>query len=75
VSLLWSDGKQDEAAILEGFWNQLLAGSRCNLYCAYAIDLFGDGVGQTDLSAIVSAHSHLFAGHKTLLSSAGAGSH
>jgi hypothetical protein len=74
VSLLWADGKQDEAAILEGFWNELLDGSRFSLYCAYAIDLFGDGVAQTDVSAIISAHSHLLAGHNTLLSSA-AGSH
>lgn len=72
VSLLWADGKEDEAAILEGFWNELLAGSRCHLYCAYAIDLFAEGAAETDLSAIVGAHSHLLAGHKTLLSCAGA---
>jgi hypothetical protein len=75
VSLLWADGKRDEAALLERFWNGLLAGSRCSLYCAYAIDLFGDGVDPTDLSAIVSAHSHLLAGDRTVLSNAVAGSH
>jgi hypothetical protein len=69
VSLLWVGGHQEEARILEGLWNELLAGSRCSLYCAYAIDLFGDGVDTAGLSAIVAAHSHLLAGHNTLLSS------
>lgn len=74
VSLLWADGHQQQARTLEGLWNELLAGSRCSLYCAYAIDLFGEGENSTDLSAIVGAHSHLLAGHSTLLSNASPGS-
>ena len=74
VSLLWADGHQEQAMTLEDLWNELLGRSRCSLYCAYAIDLFGDGVDTAGLSAIVRAHSHLLAGHSTLLSSASAGS-
>lgn len=74
VSLLWADGHQEQAVALEGLWNELLAGSRCSLYCAYAIDLFGDGVDPAGLSAIVGAHGHLLAGHNTLLTNVPAGS-
>ncbi len=75
VSLLWADGHGDEAATLEALWNEFLAGSHCSLYCAYAIDLFGDGAEQTDLSAIVHAHDHLLGGHNTMISSAAADTH
>jgi hypothetical protein len=74
VSLLWADGHQEQARVLESLWNEHLAGSRCSLYCAYSIDLFGDGVDPAGLSAIVGAHSHLLAGHNTVLSSVSAGS-
>lgn len=69
VGLLWSEARYAEAEVLEALWNALLAGSDYSLYCAYRIDLFGEDVDKAALSSIVAAHSHLFAGPRTLLSS------
>lgn len=69
VSLLWSEGRYAEAGLLEDLWNRVLAGSACSLYCAYRIDLFGKDVNKAALSPIVGAHTHLFAGLRTVLSS------
>jgi len=69
VGLLWSEARYAEAELLETLWNALLAGSDYSLYCAYRIDLFGEDVDKAALSSIVAAHSHLFAGPRTLLSS------
>lgn len=74
VSLLWADGHPEQARVVESIWNERLAGSRCSMYCAYAIDLFADGVDTAGVSAILGAHSHILAGRNTLLSSASAGS-
>jgi hypothetical protein len=70
VGLLWGDGRRAEAEVLEALWNSLLAGSDYSLYCAYRIDLFGEEVDKAALNPIVAAHTHLFAGPRTLLSSA-----
>ena len=69
VGLLWSEGRHAEAERLEELWNVLLAGSDCSLYCAYGIDIFGRDVDKAALSSIVAAHTHLFAGPRTVLSS------
>src|SRR5688572_30014603 len=74
VSLLWTDGQPEQARVLESLCNERLAGSRCSMYCAYAIDLFADGVDTAGVSAIVGAHSHILAGRNALLSCASAGS-
>ena len=74
VGLLWADGHPEQARLVESIWNERLAGSRCSMYCAYAIDLFADGVDTAGVSAILGAHSHVLAGRNTLLSSASAGS-
>jgi hypothetical protein len=69
VGLLWSEGRYAEAEVLEGLWNALLAGSDYSLYCAYGIDLFDKDVHKAALNSIVGAHTHLFAGPRTILSS------
>jgi hypothetical protein len=69
VGLLWSEARYAEAELLEALWNALLAGSDDTLYCAYRIDLFGVDVDKAALSSIVAAHTHLFAGPRTMLSS------
>jgi hypothetical protein len=69
VGLLWSEARHAEAAHLEGLWNAALAGSDFSLYCAYRIDLFDREVDKASLNSIVVAHTHLFAGPRTMLSS------
>lgn len=69
VGLLWREGRYTEAGLLERLWNALLVGNAYSLYCAYGIDLFGKDVDKAALSAIVGAHTHLFAGPRTMLSS------
>jgi MEDS: MEthanogen/methylotroph, DcmR Sensory domain len=69
VGLLWSQARYAQAERLEALWNALLAGSDYSLYCAYRIDLFGENVDKAALSSIVAAHTHLFAGPRTMLSS------
>ncbi len=69
VDLLWCERRHAEAEVLETLWNTLLAGSDYSLYCAYRIDFFARDVDQGSLTSIVHAHTHLFAGPKTILSS------
>ncbi len=69
VSLLWSEDRFADAALLESYWNELLAGSEYSLYCAYRVDLFAEKVDMAGINTIVGAHTHLFAGAGTVLSS------
>jgi hypothetical protein len=69
VGLLWSEARYAQAERLEELWNSLLAGSDYSLYCAYRIDLFDRDVDKAGLNSIVLAHTHLFAGPRTILSS------
>jgi hypothetical protein len=69
VGLLWSEARYAQAELLEELWNALLAGSDYSLYCAYRIDLFDKDVDKAGLSSIVLAHTHLFAGPRTMLTS------
>ena len=69
VGLLWGEARYAEAERLEELWNALLAGSDFSLYCAYRIDLFDRDLDKPGLNSIVAAHTHLFAGPRTLLSS------
>lgn len=69
VGILWVDGQQAAAARLEQYWNELLAGNTFSLFCAYPIDIF-DGGSETDgLEAVLCAHTHMYAGPRTMLSS------
>jgi MEDS: MEthanogen/methylotroph, DcmR Sensory domain len=68
VAVLWEAGRQSAAIRLEEFWNELLAGSLCSLFCAYSIDIFEDP--QTDsLAGVIGVHTHTHAGRTTILSS------
>jgi len=67
VGLLWSEARYAEAERLEELWNSLLAGSDYSLYSAYRIDLFDRDVDKAGLNSIVGAHTHLFAGPRTML--------
>jgi MEDS: MEthanogen/methylotroph, DcmR Sensory domain len=69
VGLLWDEERYAEAEALEQFWNSTLAGAPYSLYCAYRIDLFDGQSNSADLSPIVATHTHLLAGHGTVLSS------
>ncbi len=69
VSLLWNEGRSAEAEELEALWNAALAGSAYTLFCAYSVDLFDAAVDQRALNAIVTSHTHLMGGTRTILSS------
>jgi MEDS: MEthanogen/methylotroph, DcmR Sensory domain len=69
VSLLWCEGRRDEAIRLEDYWNRVLAAYGCSLFCAYRIDLFREQLDVGALNGIVGAHTHLFAGPSTTLTS------
>jgi len=69
VGLLWSEERYAAAEVLEQLWNTVLAGRPYSLYCAYGIDLFRSDREPSELHPIVGAHTHVFAGPGTLLSS------
>jgi hypothetical protein len=69
VSLLWEEGRPDDAARLEELWNTVLAECECSLFCAYRIDLFNHDGDAAALHPIVCSHDHVLAGSGTLLSS------
>jgi hypothetical protein len=68
VGLLWVDGRQPEALLLEQYWNELLAGSAYSLFCAYPIDFFDSGSQAAGLGGVLGAHTHAYAGPRTMLS-------
>jgi len=59
VGLLWN-ARQFAAAIrLEQYWNKLLEQASFSLYCAYAIDLFGQEFHVANLDGVLCTHTHL----------------
>jgi hypothetical protein len=59
VGILWK-ARQFAAAIrLEQFWNKLLEQSSFRLYCAYAIDVFGEEFQVANLEPVLCTHTHL----------------
>jgi hypothetical protein len=59
VGVLWQS-KQYEAAIqLEEYWNKLLQASGITLFCGYPIDVFGDDIQDSNVQAVLCAHTHL----------------
>jgi hypothetical protein len=69
VGILWVDGRHAAAARLERYWNELLAGNTFSLFCAYPIDIFDGGSQPSGLEAVLCAHTHMYAGPRTMLSS------
>lgn len=68
VGLLWMEGQQPAAIRLEEYWNELLSGSQCSLFCAYPIDIFDSASPTEGLQSVLGAHTHAYAGPKTMLS-------
>jgi hypothetical protein len=68
VGLLWVEGERAAAARLEEYWNDLLRGSACSLFCAYPIDIYFDG-DTAGLDAVLGAHTHMSVGPNTMVSS------
>jgi PAS domain S-box-containing protein len=64
VAVLWSDGRHEAAAQLEGLWNVLAQNYTFSLFCAYPIAQMQNGPWPA-MHAICAAHSHMVAAHAT----------
>jgi hypothetical protein len=69
VGLLWVDGQESAAIRLEQCWNDILVGSSASLFCGYPIDFFNTAGAMPALDAVLRAHTHMYAGPQTILSS------
>jgi hypothetical protein len=70
VGILWDRGARESALRLEEYWHRLLAGAEVPLFCAYPVDIAGDGDGRPGLDPVIAAHTHTCAGPRTLISNA-----
>jgi hypothetical protein len=59
VGVLWTAERYAAAIRLEELWNALLAEGGFNLFCAYPIDVFGEGFRPDDVDALLATHTHL----------------
>jgi signal transduction histidine kinase/ActR/RegA family two-component response regulator len=59
VSLLWADGKCDEAIRLEGFWNRLQEVQPFLLFCGYPLSSFASHAQAQPLGDVCAAHSRV----------------
>ena len=59
VGVLWEAGRFAAAIRLEEFWNALLREGGFRLFCAYPIDVCGDGFTPADVDAVMSTHTHV----------------
>lgn len=59
VGVLWNAERYAAAIRLEDLWNALLAQGGFQLYCAYPIDVFGEGFRPEDVDALLATHTHL----------------
>jgi len=59
VGVLWEAGRFAAAIRLEEFWNTLLDQGGLRLFCAYPIDVCGDGFTPADVDAVMSSHTHV----------------
>jgi hypothetical protein len=67
VGVLWTAARYAAAIRLEELWNTLLADGGFELFCAYPIDVFGEGFHPADVDALLATHTHLLpAGNATL---------
>lgn len=59
VGVLWT-ARQFAAAIrLEAYWNRVLQGAPLKLFCGYPVNVFSEDFHQSELSDVVSAHTHV----------------
>jgi hypothetical protein len=59
VGVLWTAERYAAAIRLEELWNTLLADGGFELFCAYPIDVFGEGFRPDDVDALLATHTHL----------------
>jgi hypothetical protein len=59
VGVMWEAGRFAAAIRLEAFWNALLRDGGFRLFCAYPIDVCGDGFTPADVDAVMSSHTHV----------------
>jgi hypothetical protein len=59
VGLLWQAAQPSNAAILESYWNRLLAGAAVSLFCSYPIDLMDPSLDTDALQPLIEAHTRL----------------
>jgi hypothetical protein len=59
VGVLWKAAQFAAAIRLEAFWNALLRDGGFRLFCAYPIDVCGDGFTPADVDAVMSSHTHV----------------
>ena len=69
VGLLWVAGERAAATRLEAYWNDLLRGAACSLFCAYPIDIYDNGGDTAGLDAVLGSHTHMSLGPNTMVSS------
>ena len=59
VGLLWQAGQPEAAIELEALWNEVRDEEPFGLFCAYPIDVFGDGFHAAGIDQVLCAHTHL----------------
>ena len=59
VGILWKRRQFAAAIRLEQLWNKVMEQSVFNLYCAYALDLFGSDFEMSQLESVLCTHTHL----------------
>ena len=59
VGILWQAGRAPDAAILEDYWNRLLADGDVSLFCGYPIDLMDPTLDAEALQPLIDAHTQL----------------
>lgn len=59
VGILWQAGRAPDAAILEDYWNRLLADADVSLFCGYPVDLMDPMLDAEALQPLIDAHTHL----------------
>lgn len=68
VGILWSAGEFAAAERLESLWNAAMAGGGLRLYCAYAIDVLGQGWNSAAVAPILGSHTAVVSGGDDLRS-------
>ncbi len=59
VDVLWQRGKQEAAAQLEEYWNELARLHAFSLLCAYRMDTLDAGAYRGPLECVCKSHTHL----------------
>ena len=68
VGVLWSAGEFAAAERLESLWNGAMASGGLRLYCAYAIDVLGQGWNSAAVAPILASHTAVVSGGDDLRS-------